>query len=56
VHEQTLRNFGKMCIGALIQDKFYFTRDEIIKVLPESIRYLLIINYGQRPLKKIERS
>jgi hypothetical protein len=56
VHEQTLRNFGKMCIGALIQDKFYFTRDEIIKVLPESIRYLLLINSGQRPLKKIDIS
>jgi hypothetical protein len=29
-----------MCIDALIQDKFYFTREEIIKVLPDNIRYL----------------
>jgi hypothetical protein len=37
-YELTLRNFGKMCIDALIQDKFYFTREEIIKVLPDNIR------------------
>jgi hypothetical protein len=38
-YELTLRNFGKMCIDALIHDKFYFTREEIIKVLPDNIRY-----------------
>ena len=39
-YELTLRNFGKMCIDALIHDKFYFTRDEIMKVLPDNIRYV----------------
>ena len=42
----TLRNFGKMCIDALIHDKFYFTREEIVKVLPENIRYIAFLLVG----------
>ena len=35
-----------MCIDALIHDKFYFTREEIVKVLPENIRYIAFILVG----------
>eukprot|EP00092_Neocalanus_flemingeri_P004160 GFUD01004475.1.p1 GENE.GFUD01004475.1~~GFUD01004475.1.p1 ORF type:complete len:1342 (+),score=251.43 GFUD01004475.1:273-4298(+) len=34
-YEQALSNFGKVCIEALVKDKFYFTEDEILKVLPD---------------------
>jgi hypothetical protein len=57
-YELTLRNFGKMCIDALIQDKFYFTREEIIKVLPDNIRYTRAASEhfkkGSNPFRKIQ--
>ena len=35
-YEKALQTFGKMCIDALVQKKFYFSRSEILKVMPES--------------------
>ena len=38
-YEQVLQDFGKMCIQALKTDKLYFTKEEINKIVPESIRH-----------------
>ena len=38
-YEQVLQDFGKMCIQALKSDKLYFTKEEINKIVPESIRH-----------------
>ena len=38
-YEQALINFGKICIEALMKDKFYFTKDEIVKILPDSMKH-----------------
>ena len=38
VYEQALENFGRVCIEALMKDKFYFTKDEIVKILPDSMK------------------
>ena len=37
-YEQLLQGFGKLCINALKCDKFYFTKDEIRKLVPDTIR------------------
>ena len=39
LYEQALIDFGKICIEALLKDKFYFTKDEIVKILPDSMKH-----------------
>ena len=34
-YEEALLNFGKVCIEALRKDKFYFTKEEIMNILPD---------------------
>ena len=36
-YEKVLQTFGKMCIDALVKEKFFFSRAEILKVMPESL-------------------
>ena len=38
MYEQVLRLFGKRCIQALQEDRFYFTKDEIMTIVPDHIR------------------
>ena len=35
---KALQTFGKMCIDALIEEKFYFSRSEILKLTPQSLK------------------
>ena len=42
-YEKALQTFGKMCIDALVQEKFYFSRSEILKVMPESLKHENVI-------------
>ena len=37
-YEQLLVAFGKLCITALKCDKFYFTKDEIMKSVPDTMK------------------
>ena len=37
-YEKALQTFGKMCIDALVKEKFSFSRSEILKVMPESLK------------------
>ena len=37
-YEKALQTFGKMCIHALIEEKFYFSRSEILKLTPQSLK------------------
>ena len=37
-YEQLLKEFGKLCINALKEDKFYFTKDEITKSVPDTMK------------------
>ena len=38
-YEKALQTFGKMCIDALVKEKFSFSRSEILKVMPESLKH-----------------
>ena len=38
-HEKALQTFGKMCIDALVEEKFSFSRSEILKVMPECLKH-----------------
>ena len=37
-YQKALQTFGKMCIDALIEEKFYFSRSEILKLTPQSLK------------------
>ena len=37
-YQEVLRRFGKQCIEALKEEKFYFTKDEILKIVPDQKR------------------
>ena len=39
IYEQALISFGKLCIEALMDNKFHFTNDEIAKILPDSMKH-----------------
>ena len=38
-YKKALQTFGKMCIEALMEEKFSFSRHEILKVMPESLKH-----------------
>ena len=37
-YRQALLNFGHLCISALQRERFYFTREELVRVAPESVQ------------------
>ena len=37
-YQKALQTFGKICIDALIEEKFYFSRSEILKLTPQTLK------------------